>query len=269
MTPSVAELAKHPEMLNKDTIYALREMVARYPYYQAARILFLKNLFLLHDSSFGEELRKAAILIGDRRVLFDMVEGENYKLHADKATQDEIADKAALAGVDRTESLIDRFLGSGLPMENEKDEDLPRRKKPTVADATNDYMAYLMQTDDAEPERGSAEETSPGENVKAKSSQKRSDELIENFIDNSSERIVLQDNPTLVPETPENTANDDANEEDYFTETLAKIYIKQGRYEKAMEIIRKLNLNYPKKTRYFADQMRFLHKLVLIQKQNN
>ena len=65
MTPSVAELAKHPDMLNKDTVFALREMVARYPYYQAARILFLKNLFLLHDVTFGEELRKASIFIGD------------------------------------------------------------------------------------------------------------------------------------------------------------------------------------------------------------
>ena len=45
MTPSVAELAKHPDMLNKDTVFALREMVARYPYYQAARILFLKTSF--------------------------------------------------------------------------------------------------------------------------------------------------------------------------------------------------------------------------------
>ena len=84
MTPSVAELAKHPDMLNKDTMFALREMVARYPYYQAARILFLKNLFLLHDVTFGEELRKASIFIGDRRVLFNMVEGDNYTLHADR-----------------------------------------------------------------------------------------------------------------------------------------------------------------------------------------
>ena len=97
----------------------------------------------------------------------------------------------------------------------------------------------------------------------------RSDVLISNFIDSSSERIVLQDNPTLRPEIPAETTGDDADDEDYFTETLAKIYIKQGRYEKAMEIIRKLNLNYQKKNRYFADQMRFLHKLVINQKHNN
>ena len=52
-------------------------------------------------------------------------------------------------------------------------------------------------------------------------------------------------------------------EESYFTETLAKIYVKQQRYDKALEIIRKLNLKYPKKNAYFADQIRFLEKLII------
>ena len=42
---SIAELIAHPEQLNKDTLHGLRELVAKYPYYQAARLLFLKNLF--------------------------------------------------------------------------------------------------------------------------------------------------------------------------------------------------------------------------------
>ena len=52
-------------------------------------------------------------------------------------------------------------------------------------------------------------------------------------------------------------------DDSYFTETLAKIYIKQHRYEKALEIIKKLSLNYPKKNAYFADQIRFLEKLII------
>ena len=52
-------------------------------------------------------------------------------------------------------------------------------------------------------------------------------------------------------------------DEKYFTETLAQIYIRQGRYSKALEIIKRLNLNYPKKNAYFADQIRFLEKLII------
>ena len=36
----IAELIAHPEQLNKDTLFALRELIAKYPYYQAARLLF-------------------------------------------------------------------------------------------------------------------------------------------------------------------------------------------------------------------------------------
>ena len=48
------------------------------------------------------------------------------------------------------------------------------------------------------------------------------------------------------------------------SESLAKIYLQQGRYDKAYEIIYQLSLNFPKKSIYFADQLRFLKKAMLI-----
>lgn len=50
------------------------------------------------------------------------------------------------------------------------------------------------------------------------------------------------------------------------SESLAKIYIKQRRYDKAFEIISGLSLKYPEKSIYFADQLRFLQKLIINQK---
>lgn len=52
------------------------------------------------------------------------------------------------------------------------------------------------------------------------------------------------------------------------SESLARIYIRQRRYEKAFEIISGLSLNYPEKSIYFADQLRFLQKLILNNKHN-
>ena len=54
-----------------------------------------------------------------------------------------------------------------------------------------------------------------------------------------------------------------ARADDPLSESLAAIYTRQGRYDKAYEIIRQLSLTFPKKSIYFADQLRFLRKLML------
>ena len=75
----------------------------------------------------------------------------------------------------------------------------------------------------------------------------------------------MQEETEYEPEGVEVSSEEEVEIEEngYFTETLARIYIKQGRYSKALEIINRLNLVYPKKNRYFADQIRFLEKLII------
>lgn len=70
----ITYLIAHPEELDQETLYDLRRLVAVYPTYHAARILFLQNLFLLHDPTFDLELRRAALLVPDRRVLFALTQ---------------------------------------------------------------------------------------------------------------------------------------------------------------------------------------------------
>ena len=74
------DLIKHPERMDRDSLYELRSLLALYPYFQTARLLMLQNLYLLHDPSFDAELRSAAIYITDRRVLFQMIEAAHYRL---------------------------------------------------------------------------------------------------------------------------------------------------------------------------------------------
>ena len=64
-------------------------------------------------------------------------------------------------------------------------------------------------------------------------------------------------------EEEEDKTADTVEQGGYATETLARIYIKQGRYDKAMDIIRKLDLTEAKKNIYFIDQIRFLEKLII------
>lgn len=46
------------------------------------------------------------------------------------------------------------------------------------------------------------------------------------------------------------------------TETGARQLIRERKYKEAVEILRTLNLNNPKKSVYFADQIRFLEKVI-------
>ena len=132
----IVELIEHPERLDRDTLYELRSLLALYPYFQTARLLMLQNLYLLHDPSFDQELRQAAIYITDRKVLFQMIEAAHYQLKVQK-TQPEPAEAVDADDRDsRTLSLIDDFLDS-LPKDDAPEEKKGKRK-PTPADAAVD-----------------------------------------------------------------------------------------------------------------------------------
>ncbi|MBR7043948.1 MAG: tetratricopeptide repeat protein [Prevotella sp.] len=240
----LTQLIKHPEQMNRETLYDLRNLLALHPYYQTARLLMLQNLYLLHDPSFDAELRKASVYFSNRKVLFDLVEAAHYTLRKEPRQASAIEPDE-----NRTITLINDFLDS-IPQE-EKPEVTDKKRKPTPADATVDYVSYLLETEHQEQEV-QAEPTMKGQS------------LIDDFIEKKGGKIKLKDEIDYMPEEGENEP-----EEGIFTETLAKIYIKQGRFDKALEIIQRLNLLYPKKNAYFADQIRFLEKLILNNKQIN
>ena len=242
----------HPERLDRDSLYELRSLLALYPYFQTARLLLLQNLYLLHDPTFDEELRRAAIYITDRKVIFQLVEAAHYKVQGMKSEEQGVQGndpeaKSKTQG-NRTMSLIENFLDS-IPKEADEDGQKLHRK-PTPADAAVDYVAYLLESEGLDDQ--------PEEDIP----QLRGQHLIDNFIDQEGGRIVLNEEPQFTPEQ-EVEKEDDNAEEEYFTETLARIYIKQGRHSKALEIIKRLSLAYPKKNAYFADQIRFLEKLII------
>ena len=62
--------------------------------------------------------------------------------------------------------------------------------------------------------------------------------------------------------------DDVSNQAGYMTETLAKLYLNQKNYEKAIQSYKILILKFPEKNSYFADQIKkikSLKKWVLIQ----
>ena len=247
-------LINHPERLNRETLYELRSIVARYPYFQTARLLLLNNLYLLHEPDFGAELRRSVLYVADRAALCRLIEGYMDRVEPEEVPEHEVV------GLDRTLSLIDAFLGT-LPEENDS--------FSIPLDAVGDYATrYLVGQFEEEPvapvgtaggmdiiDRFIGQQMAP-ENLSGATEEQRDLTLATPLV----EQVI----EPLVEETKKEVSNDEESlDESYFTETLAKIYIKQRKYSRALEIIRSLYLKYPEKNIYFADQIRFLEKLII------
>ena len=260
---------KNPELLDASAVEELFELVDRHPTFQAARLLLLRGLYQLQDERFGPTLRQAALMVPDRARLFDLIEGGKFRQQPEPRSRQH--HEAESSDSDRTRSLIDNFL-SGLSDENPP-------KRPHVADATTDYMAYLLQQEDAslsseEPVAlpSEEEEEIPEAELEASLDDEEPEDIpVQAPRKKLGQFSARRTNGDEIDEWPleEDKDAQNAPSEAYFTETLARIYIKQGKYDKAIEIIRRLSLNYPKKSRYFADQIRFLGKLILNERSKN
>ena len=74
----ISEWIQHPESLGEESLQELRALLERYPYFQTAWVLYLKNLYLLKDEAFREELRRGALYVADLGVLFYYIEGDRF-----------------------------------------------------------------------------------------------------------------------------------------------------------------------------------------------
>jgi hypothetical protein len=87
----------------------------------------------------------------------------------------------------------------------------------------------------------------------------KGDEIIESFI---------KKDPQISPPKPEQIDNENKakksaeDHNDLVSETLAKIYIEQMLYDKAIETYEKLSLKFPEKSRYFADLIQSIEKKI-------
>lgn len=276
--------------MNRETLYDLRALLALYPYYQTARLLMLQNLYLLHDPSFDEELRRAAIYISDRKVIFQMVEAAHYQLKSQNSNRHEAMEGKPKS--DRTSSLIDHFLHS-IPTEAEEREKEPEEKrKPTPADAAVDYVAYLMETEteteheqpsrtialiDDFIEEGGFKLHKDKEEEKQECEEKEEEKQESEEADASEDTSTVEDGDAASKDKASDKAEASAKPADaavaadadsggIFTETLARIYTKQGKYERAYQIIDRLYKQHPQKSAFYIDQLRFLEKLMLNEK---
>ena len=81
-------------------------------------------------------------------------------------------------------------------------------------------------------------------------------DLIDEFIKNSPKIKINNDY-----DVKSSFKTDQKIKDELITETLAKIYVKQEKFNKAIKAYEILSLKYPKKSSFFADQINDIKKL--------
>ena len=215
------------------------------PYCVLPALLYLKRCGVKGNE---DVLAQLAIIYPERRELALML-GEDASAFASFNQPEELPEKLD------TITTIDRFLDNYGKTSPDEVEAISR----AIFNPQPDYADVLAAQ---EKEEGGMEFTN-GDSQ---------DELINQFI---AEQMQLGEQAAQTPianpvgeeekaeiaeETIENPTN---NDDSMLSESLAKMYISRHKYSKALEIIESINLNFPEKSIYFADQIRFLQKLVL------
>lgn len=235
----IVSLTENPGRLDKSTFDELRQVVNAYPCFHAARLLLMENSICLNpEERDAVWLRKQFFHLPCSMSLDDFVK-EILSMR----------DARYLAG-DRTMSVLNEFLGDDTGLQDDI---------PFVQPVSTDYLlAAGIDSADESPE------TSDGDSLSA-------------ILDSISE--ITPSEAQACGEEPEEVQSGDDGEDDetdvtvpsldgsMLTETLAAIYVRQHRYREAIEIIRSLCLTFPNKSSYFADQIRYLEKLIEVNKQ--
>ena len=279
-------------------VVRLRALAEQYPYFEIAKFIYLKAIYEYEVQSFKSELSRLGILLRNRESLFYYIFRDDYAQYFRKTGKEKLEE-------DKTKLLLDAFFDDQQPdsilleyetqpnnnlatadylsylekenSEKEKEENLKHRKEGIFSKLI--YIENEEEEEDITPpnpiEVASPyilEEDQEEINLVPLKHQNIIDKFIENsesikFTSTLTKESVKEDRDQDTEAAAENETN--LGDDVFFTETLAKIYTKQKRYEKAYEIIEHLSLKYPKKNSYFADQLRYLEKLIINSKSKN
>ena len=246
---NIAELITQPEKITDQQLSSLVSLANNYPFSGLLNALLAKVYHLSNDIAYHSQLEKAAFSLCDRKVLYKYIH------------------RPAL--IEKIKAVITEDTDPQNPNPVIKDDDpqLVELEKNIVSAAINLSIQKEVATNSASESLQLEKENidlsnhlmpltswlSPTGNTKKQPFNQ--EELIENFISGKKEK---QQTPFFSPIESAKLSLIDS--EEFVTETLAEIHVKQGNYPKAIKIYEKLMLKFPEKNTFFASRIRFIQE---------
>ena len=240
-TAEFSNILKQPETVNKHQTTELKELLVDFPYFQAAHALYLKGLHNQESHQYNQYLKRTAAYTADRSVLFEYITKTVFNQNIVSKTQQQLQQQANKAPVEITDETIvfndDLF---------EEKTDTLRIGQPLEFNETeiHSFQEWLQLTK-AKPIVRSEDSANEAAKPLGKVA------LIEQFINNKPKITPVKKTISVKNLASQKTFSSD----EFMTETLAKVYLEQKNYTKAIQAYRILSLKYPEKNSFFADRI--------------
>jgi hypothetical protein len=264
-------LLKNPSKVDDFKTKQLDEVINEFPYFQSARALQLKGLNASNSYKYNQALKKTASYTIDRKVLFDFITSPNFfnKSEVKILEEIEVIEPEIIEALHQKitdthahkSSIINEVDIEITEIETPKESvdespsEILEIGKPIQFNSSephsfNEWM-QLISTKTIEREIKSEEITEKPSNLEEKF------QIIDRFIESNPKIKPVSKNTVTQPIN----INFDIENESLMTETLAKVYLEQQKYESAIKAYHILSLKYPEKSSFFADRIKAIKNL--------
>jgi tetratricopeptide (TPR) repeat protein len=282
-------LINKPDAVNDIQSISLEKIVQEFPYFQSARALHLKGLYNQNSFKYNYALKITASHTTDRSVLFDFITSDTFTvvqkelyekqlsdLHEISVNEIEILEvvepkietkintleESILTSIKNSAPLEDEIVESAVAISEEKieldiqhevnAEKLELGKPLDFSKNEKHSFQEWLQLSKIQPitrEEKASEVENPSE---AEIEKRKKNELIDKFIE-TSPKIPPIKNDIIISNIIFEPSN--ADNSYIMTETLARVYLEQKKYQKAIQAYEILILKYPEKSSFFADRI--------------
>ena len=275
-------LINKPDAILEKQSEALEKVIHEFPYFQSARAIQLKSLYNEKSFKYNTALKTTAAYTTDRSILFDFITSDTFI-----SIQKSLFDKKAIELLDikvHDSEIIALAIEPPIKMDPLERSILTSIKKATSSnsiassDVAEEKLEIGQPLDFSKNEQHSFQEwlqlsrTQPIQREKENSlpvvepiideDKRKKLELIDKFIETSPKISPVKHGATSTVTFDLNAADNSF----LMTETLARVYLEQKKYQKAIQAYEILILKYPEKSSFFADR---ISDIKILQHNNN